>query len=94
MKENEIVYSELLEVDIKTPTVEEVKQKEQKEIEKREKIKEERKERKNLSIQDELEAEDGKVVEEPIEGTQAETKHVEEKAVEEKKEAKTEEKKE
>ncbi len=45
LKEENIVYAELLGVEIKTPSKEELKKKEKKRKEKREKIKEERKER-------------------------------------------------
>lgn len=57
VKEEEIVYSELLGVDIKTPSKEEVKKKEEKKKEKKEKIKEERKERRKKTIQEEMEEE-------------------------------------
>ena len=68
IKEDDIVYSELLGVDIKTPSKEEVKKKEEKKKGKKEKIKEERKERKKKTIQDEIEEEvKGKAEEVPKE---------------------------
>ncbi len=57
IKEEDIVYAELLGVEIKTPSKEELKKKEEKKKEKREKIKEERKERRKRTIQEELEEE-------------------------------------
>jgi large subunit ribosomal protein L31e len=57
LKEEDIVYSELLGVDIKTPSKEEVKKKEEKKKEKKEKIKEDRKERRKKTIQEEIEEE-------------------------------------
>jgi large subunit ribosomal protein L31e len=57
VKEEDIIYSELLGIDIKTPSKEEVKKKEEKKKEKKEKIKEERKERKKKTIQEEMEEE-------------------------------------
>ena len=81
IKEDDIVYSELLGVDIKTPSKEEVKKKEEKKKGKKEKIKEERKERKKKTIQDEIEEEvKGKAEEVPKEEKK------EEKPKEEKKE--------
>ena len=67
IKEEDVVYAELLGVEIKTPSKEDLKKKEQKKKEKKEKIKEERKERKKMSIQEEIEEETkGKqVAEEP-----------------------------
>jgi len=56
-KEENIVYAELLGVEIKTPSKEELKKKEKKKKEKKEKIKEERKERKKRTIQEEIEEE-------------------------------------
>jgi large subunit ribosomal protein L31e len=68
IKEDDIVYSELLGVDIKTPSKEEVKKKEEKKKGKKEKIKEERKERKKKTIQDEIQEEvKGKAEEAPKE---------------------------
>ncbi len=61
--DNKICYAELIGVDIKTPSAEEVKEKEKKKKEKKEKIKEERKERKKMTIQEEMEEESGKKVE-------------------------------
>jgi len=60
IKENNIVYAELMGIDIKTPSKEELKEKEKKKKEKEKKIKEERKERKKKTIQEELEEESGK----------------------------------
>ena len=81
VKEEDIVYSELLGVDIKTPSKEEVKKKE----EKKEKIKEDRKERKKKTIQEEIEEETkGKPKELPEEKPASEAK--EEKPKEEPKE--------
>jgi large subunit ribosomal protein L31e len=57
VKEEDIVYAELLGVDIKTPSKEELKKKEEKKKQNKEKIKEERKERKKMSIQEEIEEE-------------------------------------
>ena len=83
IKEEDIIYAELLGVDIKTPSKEEVKKKEEKKKEKKEKIKEERKERKKKTIQEEIKEEvKGKAPEVPKE----------EKAEEVKPETKTEEK--
>jgi large subunit ribosomal protein L31e len=90
VKEEDTIYSELLGVEIKTPSKEELKKKEQKKKEKKEKIKEERKERKKMSIQDEIEEETkGKPAEVP------EEKPMEEKPakIEKPKEEKAEEKK-
>ena len=88
LKENDVVYAELLDVDIKTPSAEEVKEKEEKEKEKKEKIKEDRKERRKMTIQEELEAEEGKLIEEP----EKEEKKEEPKPKEKKEEVKTESK--
>ena len=83
IKEEDIVYAEMLGVDIKTPSKEEVKKKEEKKKEKKEKINEERKERKKKTIQDEIQEEvKGKTPEVPSEKPE-ETK---EKPKEEKKE--------
>lgn len=57
IKEDDVVYTELLGVEIKTPSKEEVKKKEEKKKEKKEKIKEERKERRKKTIQEEIEEE-------------------------------------
>jgi len=87
VKEEDIVYSELLGVDIKTPSKEEVKKKEEKKKEKKEKIKEERKERRKKTIQEEMEEEvKGKPKELPEEKPASEVK--EEKPKEEKSEEK------
>lgn len=61
LKENDVVYAELLDVEIKTPSAEEIKKKEEKKKEKEKKIKEERKERRKMTIQEELEKEEGKL---------------------------------
>jgi len=75
VKEEDIVYSELLGVDIKTPSKEEVKKKEEKKKEKKEKIKEDRKERKKKTIQEEIEEETkGKPKELPEEKPASEAK--------------------
>ena len=89
IKEEDTVYAELLGVEIKTPSKEELKKKEQKKKEKKEKIKEERKERKKMSIQDEIEEETkGKPAEIPEANEEKkEEKPKEEKPKEEKKEA-------
>lgn len=60
IKENNIIYAELMGIEIKTPSKEELKEKEKKKKEKEKKIKEERKERKKKTIQEELEEESGK----------------------------------
>jgi len=68
IKEEDIVYAEILGVDIKTPSKEEVKKKEEKKKEKKEKIKEERKERRKKTIQEEIKEEvKGKLEEAPKE---------------------------
>ena len=54
IKEEDTVYSEILGVDIKTPSKEDLAKKEKKKKDKRDKIKEERKERRKMSIQDEI----------------------------------------
>jgi large subunit ribosomal protein L31e len=88
LKEEGIVYSELLGVEIKTPSKEEIKKKEDKKKEKEKKIKEERKERKKKTIQEEIQEEvKGKPTEVPKEEKPEETK-------EKPKEEKPEEKKE
>jgi large subunit ribosomal protein L31e len=85
VKEEDTIYSELLGVEIKTPSKEELKKKEQKKKEKKKKIKEERKERKKMSIQEEIEEETkGKQVAEVPETKEEKPK--EEKPKEEKKE--------
>jgi large subunit ribosomal protein L31e len=85
LKEEDIVYSELLGIEIKTPSKEEIKKKEEKKKEKKEKIKEERKERRKKTIQEEIEEEvKGKPKEIPE--AKEETKETEEKPKEEKKE--------
>jgi len=57
IKEENVAYTELLGVEIKTPTKEELLKKEEKKKEKEKKIKEERKERKKKTIQEEFEEE-------------------------------------
>jgi len=75
LKEEDIIYAELLGVEIKTPSKEEVKKKEEKKIEKEKKIKEERKERKKKTIQEEIEEETkGKTPEAPREEKPEESK--------------------
>ena len=66
VKEDNVVYTELLGVEIKTPSKEELKKKEEKKKEKKEKIKEERKERRKKTIHEEIE-EEVKVKEAPKE---------------------------
>jgi large subunit ribosomal protein L31e len=90
VKEEDIVYAELLGVDIKTPSKEELKKKEEKKKQKKEKIKEERKERKKMSIQEEIEEEvKGKPKEIPeAKEEKPKEKKKEEKPKEEKKEDK------
>jgi large subunit ribosomal protein L31e len=55
VKEDEIVYSEMVGVDIKTPSADEKKDKKAKEQEKKEKIKQAREERKQMSLKEEIE---------------------------------------
>jgi large subunit ribosomal protein L31e len=71
VKEDGMVYAELIGTDIKTPTSTEKVAKEKKTVEKKEKIKEARKERKHMSIQEELD-ESGtlETVEEEVEVTE------------------------
>jgi large subunit ribosomal protein L31e len=57
VKEENVIYTEMLGVDIKTPSKEDLKKKEDKKKEKKEKIKEERKERRKKTIQDEIKEE-------------------------------------
>jgi len=83
LKEENTVYAELLGVEIKTPSKEELKKKEEKKKEKKEKIKEERKERRKRTIQEEIEEE--------VKGKPKETE--EEKKEESKKEEKPKEEK-
>ena len=65
IKEEDIIYTELLGVEIKTPSKEELKKKEEKKEKKKEKIKEERKERRKKTIQEEIKEEtEGKPKEE------------------------------
>jgi large subunit ribosomal protein L31e len=71
IKEDGISYAELLGVEIKTPSKEDVKKKADKKKEKEQKIKEERKERKKKTIQDEIkEEEQGKTEEMPKENVE------------------------
>lgn len=60
IKENDIVYSDLIDVEIKIASKEELSKKEEKEKQKKEKIKEERKERKAMTIKEEIDKESGK----------------------------------
>ncbi len=87
IKEEDVVYAELIGIDIVTPSKEELKKKEKKKKEKKEKIKEERKERRKKTIQEELEEELGKTPK-PKEAKKTEEKK--EEPVEEKKETKPE----
>ncbi|OGI12072.1 50S ribosomal protein L31e [Candidatus Micrarchaeota archaeon RBG_16_36_9] len=57
VKEGDIIYTELLGVEIKTASKEEIKKKEAKKEQKKEKIKEDRKERKKKTIQEEMQEE-------------------------------------
>jgi large subunit ribosomal protein L31e len=57
VKEEDVIYTELLGIEIKTPSKEELKKKEEKKEKKKEKIKEERKERRKKTIQEEMEEE-------------------------------------
>jgi large subunit ribosomal protein L31e len=92
VKEDEIVYAELVGVDIQTPTVDQKKARQDKQKEKKERVKQAREERKKMSIQEEVD-ESGKesekaeaakeAAEKPAEKT-AEAKPVEKKKVEEK----------
>lgn len=52
-----VVYSELVGVDIKTPTVADLKKKKDKKAEKENRIKEERKERKKMTLEKEIQEE-------------------------------------
>jgi len=86
LKEEEIVYAELLGTEIKTPSKEEVKKKEEKKKEKREKIKEERKERRKKTIQEEIQEEvKGKPKEVPEETKEAPKEEAKEEKTTEKK---------
>lgn len=81
-KDGNIIYSELIDVELKPLTEEEKKKKSEKQKEKEKKIKEERKERKKMSIQEEIE-ETGKQKAAPEE-KKAETEKKEEKIEKEK----------
>lgn len=86
IKEEDIVYAELLGVEIKTPSKEELKKKKEKKKEKKEKIKEERKERRKKTIQEEIKEETkGKVPETPKEEKPTPEAKTEEKPKEENK---------
>ena len=61
--EENIIYTEMLGVDIKTPSKEDIKKKEDKKKVKKDKIIEERKERKKKTIQEEMKEEGGKTKE-------------------------------
>jgi len=63
IKENDIVYAEILGKEIKKASKEELTKKQEKKKAKLEKIKEERKERRKMSIKEEIEQEEGKKVE-------------------------------
>ncbi|MFH0829869.1 MAG: 50S ribosomal protein L31e [Candidatus Aenigmatarchaeota archaeon] len=54
-----IVYSELVGIDIKTPTAADEKKKKEKKAEKKQRIKEERKERKKMTLEKEIQEEKG-----------------------------------
>jgi large subunit ribosomal protein L31e len=60
LKEEDVIYTEMLGVDIKTLSKEDLKKKEDKKKEKKDKIKEERKERRKKTIQEEMKEEEGK----------------------------------
>lgn len=60
IKEDNAVYTEMMGVDIKTPSKEDLRKKEDKKKGKKEKIKEERKERRKKTIQEEMKEEEGK----------------------------------
>jgi large subunit ribosomal protein L31e len=60
IKEDNAVYTEMMGVDIKTPSKEDIKKKEDKKKVKKDKIKEERKERRKKTIQEEMKDEEGK----------------------------------
>jgi len=82
VKEEDTIYSELLGIEIKTPSKEELKKKEAKKEQKKEKIKEERKERKKKTIQEEMEEEvKGKPKELPGEEAKEESMQEPKKAV-------------
>ena len=81
IKEEGIVYAELLGVEIKTPSKEDVKKKQDKKKEKEQKIKEERKERKKKTIQDEIQEEEKGKVEEILEETAENTEKAKEEKV-------------
>jgi large subunit ribosomal protein L31e len=71
IKEDGVVYSELLGIEIKPPSKEVVKKKADKKKEKEQKIKEDRKERRKKTIQDEIkEEETGKTEEMPAESVE------------------------
>ena len=92
IKEDNIVYSEIIGVEIKTPSKEEKKKKDDKKKEKKKRIKEERKERKKMSIQEEMAQESGvpsKPAEEKKEDKEAEKKTEEAKPAKESKEKET-----
>jgi large subunit ribosomal protein L31e len=65
IKEDNAVYTEMMGVDIKTPSKEDIKKKEDKKKGKKDKIKEERKERRKKTIQEEMKDEEGKAVDVP-----------------------------
>lgn len=67
LKIENVIFSEMLGVDIKPPSVDDIKKKQEKKQEKAKKVKEIRKERKKMSIQEEIEEESGKKAEAPAE---------------------------
>lgn len=77
LKDDGRVYAELVGIDIKPPSKEELKKKAEKKEEKEKKIKEERKERRKKTIQEELEEEEGKKKEVPEKISEVEEKEVE-----------------
>ena len=80
VKEEDVIYTEILGIEIKTPSKEELKKKEEKKEKKKEKIKEERKERRKKTIQEEMEEEvKGKPKELPGEEAKEESKAEEKK---------------
>lgn len=90
IKDNDIVYAELIGVEIKPASKKELETKEKKKKEKEKKIKEERKERRKKTIQEELEEESGKAPAPEAEVKEAVKEETKEKEIEDK--AKKEEK--
>lgn len=89
IKEDDVIYAEILGVDIKPPAKEEIKKKEGKILEKIKKIRERRKERK--TIQEELEEEAGKKKEAKEKISELPEERKLEEKIEEKQEEKTKE---